>query len=584
MTSTGVGVGAVALGVGLRAGDLFPERPTTTEAVKVRAFFDRKMKMEEMDSICRGGGGAGGDVGDPQTESSCNEDNDNNNQASTSSDIKTSPTPNPSATSPSSVSSTSSKKATAGVRRQEKPPYSYIALIVMAIQSSPTKRLTLSEIYQFLQQRFPFFRGAYQGWKNSVRHNLSLNECFIKLPKGLGRPGKGHYWTIDPASEFMFEEGSYRRRPRGFRRKCQALKPYGFFNMQGPGGGPPPPAPSHTTAMYEAAMSSHHLHHAHAHSHHQHHAVNGPSVVGNAGSAGMIGCPGSSSQAYGDPQTSLAGQIHLPGPCTPPEWQSRFPSWQALGNIMSSQNSQCGGSNVSNGVLGGASSALNSGGSVYCSSSPSSLGMTTGTMGYPTSSCNMTQPVTSVSSDQYINMSSNNGSSAPNAAAAAAVAAASAAAAASMGMYATSATTPPPPSHGELSTSVNPWVSVSLASGCGPPGSGGGVGVEVTIGHSYLKQQQHQANNNPLSPAGSSGSMQSLSPPVSSSSVGDHHHGMYGSTQHHMNINSDGMVDAALAAGMRLQSGSCDRKPYLGSPSSGVGVSSHAYHYEKYNL
>lgn len=71
-----------------------------------------------------------------------------------------------------------------GARRQEKPPYSYIALIVMAIQNSPSKRLTLSEIYTYLQQRFPFFRGAYQGWKNSVRHNLSLNECFIKLPKG----------------------------------------------------------------------------------------------------------------------------------------------------------------------------------------------------------------------------------------------------------------------------------------------------------------------------------------------------------------------------------------------------------------
>lgn len=125
----------------------------------------------------------------------------------------------------SSVPTAVTKKGNPGVRRQEKPPYSYIALIVMAIQSSPAKRLTLSEIYTFLQQRFPFFRGSYQGWKNSVRHNLSLNECFIKLPKGLGRPGKGHYWTIDPASEFMFEEGSFRRRPRGFRRKCQALKP-----------------------------------------------------------------------------------------------------------------------------------------------------------------------------------------------------------------------------------------------------------------------------------------------------------------------------------------------------------------------
>ncbi|KFM82401.1 Forkhead box protein F2, partial [Stegodyphus mimosarum] len=99
----------------------------------------------------------------------------------------------------------------------------------MAIQSSPSKRLTLNEIYQYLQSRFQFFRGEYQGWKNSVRHNLSLNDCFIKLPKGLGRPGKGHYWTIDPTSEFMFEEGSFRRRPRGFRRRYQALKPYAQF-------------------------------------------------------------------------------------------------------------------------------------------------------------------------------------------------------------------------------------------------------------------------------------------------------------------------------------------------------------------
>lgn len=126
------------------------------------------------------------------------------------------------------------KKNSSGMRRPEKPPYSYIALIVMAIQSAPAKRLTLSEIYQFLQTRFPFFRGSYQGWKNSVRHNLSLNECFIKLPKGLGRPGKGHYWTIDPASEFMFEEGSFRRRPRGFRRKCEVLKPmYRMMNGLG---------------------------------------------------------------------------------------------------------------------------------------------------------------------------------------------------------------------------------------------------------------------------------------------------------------------------------------------------------------
>ena len=75
-----------------------------------------------------------------------------------------------------------------------------------------------------MQFNFPFFQNEYQGWKNSVRHNLSLNECFMKLPKVMGKPGKGHYWTIDPICEFMFEEGSFKRRPRGFRKKSKEIE------------------------------------------------------------------------------------------------------------------------------------------------------------------------------------------------------------------------------------------------------------------------------------------------------------------------------------------------------------------------
>ncbi|XP_057697900.1 forkhead box Q2 [Corythoichthys intestinalis] len=105
----------------------------------------------------------------------------------------------------------------------EKPNQSYIALISKAILASEEKKLLLCDIYQWIMDHYPYFKSKDKNWRNSVRHNLSLNDCFVKA--GRSENGKGHFWAVHPSNYKDFSNGDYhcRRTRRRVRRVAGQL-------------------------------------------------------------------------------------------------------------------------------------------------------------------------------------------------------------------------------------------------------------------------------------------------------------------------------------------------------------------------
>ena len=98
-----------------------------------------------------------------------------------------------------------------GTRTYQKPCHSIITLISKAILSSREKKMLLGDIYEYIMDTFPYFKHVSdKAWRNSIRHNLSLNECFVKSARS--ENGKGHFWAIHPACLEDFEKGDFRRR------------------------------------------------------------------------------------------------------------------------------------------------------------------------------------------------------------------------------------------------------------------------------------------------------------------------------------------------------------------------------------
>ncbi|CAF1470378.1 unnamed protein product [Rotaria magnacalcarata] len=102
----------------------------------------------------------------------------------------------------------------------KKPNPSYLEIIAEAILKAPNRMMQLYEIYNYFQRKYRYFaEDVNKSWKNSVRHNLSLNDCFVKA--GRGSNGKGHFWRIHHLAEPEFEQGRFRR--RRYRQEMRRL-------------------------------------------------------------------------------------------------------------------------------------------------------------------------------------------------------------------------------------------------------------------------------------------------------------------------------------------------------------------------
>ena len=93
-----------------------------------------------------------------------------------------------------------------------KPPYSYSQLIILSMKESTHLKMTLQMIYDWIIENFSYFKKADPSWqitfKNSIRHNLSLNKCFKKIARQKDEPGKGGFWTLDPEFEKQLDESN----------------------------------------------------------------------------------------------------------------------------------------------------------------------------------------------------------------------------------------------------------------------------------------------------------------------------------------------------------------------------------------
>lgn len=96
-----------------------------------------------------------------------------------------------------------------------RPNFSYSALIGQAILAHPDRKMRLGEIYDYVTSHYSYYKKNECGWQNSIRHNLSLQPVFRKIPDHTIPGKKGCWWEIIESEEWRFAGGGWKKIEKG---------------------------------------------------------------------------------------------------------------------------------------------------------------------------------------------------------------------------------------------------------------------------------------------------------------------------------------------------------------------------------
>uniref|UniRef100_A0A7E4W5M7 Fork-head domain-containing protein n=1 Tax=Panagrellus redivivus TaxID=6233 RepID=A0A7E4W5M7_PANRE len=105
----------------------------------------------------------------------------------------------------------------------EKPPHKYSQIIADAFVANDHAKLSLSQIYGYFTSKYGFFRLPHRSWKNSVRHLLSLDSRFIKVPRNANKRGKGALWMLDRSA--VYADGTLKPAAKNVKRSNSRRMP-----------------------------------------------------------------------------------------------------------------------------------------------------------------------------------------------------------------------------------------------------------------------------------------------------------------------------------------------------------------------